>query len=260
MSSEVKNTVLAIVAHPDDAELTCVGLLALLKDKGWQIEMATMTPGDCGTTTLSRKEISCIRKKEAATAAGLLDANYHCLECEDVFVMYDKPTLIKVIELIRATRPSLVITMSPDCYMVDHEMTSRLVRTACFSAGIKNIETESAPFFYTPHLYYVDAMEGIDKLGHEISPAIIVDITSKIKLKEEMLACHASQREWLKMHHGMDEYILAMRRFASKRGGDIGVSFGEGFRQHLGHAFPQDNLLAQELGVLVRELMLESHT
>lgn len=241
-------TVLAIVAHPDDVELLCAGTLALLKDKGWQVVMATMTPGDGGTATLTREEISSIRKAEAVKAASLLDANYHCLEAEDIFVMYDKETLLKVIELVRATRPSMVFTMSPQCYMVDHEITSKLVRTACFSAGVKNIVTSSKPYFHTPHLYYMDAMEGKDLLGKEVFPDMIVDITSKMKTKEDMLICHASQREWLRQHHGMDEYVHAMRMFSAQQGVLAGVSFGEGFRQHLGHAYPQDNLLAAELG------------
>ncbi|PPL03899.1 PIG-L deacetylase family protein [Parapedobacter indicus] len=247
MKENVNNTVLAIVAHPDDAELLCAGTLALLKDKGWRVEMATMTPGDGGTVTLSREEISAVRKREAASAAALLEAPYQCLECEDIFVMYDKPTLLKVIELIRRTRPRMVFTMSPSCYMVDHEMTSKLVQTACFSAGVKNIETASPPFFFTPYLYYADAMEGKDRYGAEVVPGMVVDITDKIALKEQMLACHESQRNWLREHHGMDEYLLAMRAFSAKRGEAVRVRYGEGFRQHLGHAFPQENLLEAEL-------------
>ncbi len=247
MKNELNNTVLAIVAHPDDAELTCAGTLALLRDCGWHVEMATMTPGDGGTITLSRAEISAVRKREAAQAAALLEAPYQCLECEDIFVLYDKPTLLKVIELIRRTRPRMVFTMSPSCYMVDHELTSKLVQTACFSAGVKNIETASPPFFFTPYLYYVDAMEGKDRFGREVKPSIVIDITDKITLKEQMLACHESQRNWLREHHGMDEYLLVMKAFSSKRGAEVGVAYGEGFRQHLGHAFPQDNLLGAEL-------------
>jgi len=45
-----------------------------------------------------------------------------------------------------------------------------------------------------------------------------------------MLACHASQREWLLAHHGMDEYIEAMRRLSSGRGKLIGVEFAGGYR------------------------------
>ncbi|WP_149524296.1 PIG-L deacetylase family protein [Sphingobacterium hotanense] len=252
--TNTNKTVLAIVAHPDDAEISCAGTLALLKDKGWNVVMATMTPGDCGTTVHSRAEISKIRKQEAADAAAMLDADYHCLECNDVFVMYDRETIVKAIALIRKTKPSVVITMSPSCYMVDHEMTSKIIQTACFSAGIMNIETEGLePYFYTPHLYYVDAMEGKDRFGKPVEPGLIVDISSKIQLKEDMLACHASQRNWLRDHHGMDEYIIAMKSFGEKRGKEINASYGEGYRQHLGHAYPQNNILKEELGDLVHE-------
>ena len=82
---DTNKIVLSIQAHPDDAEFTCAGTLALLQKKGWQVHIATMTPGDCGSATLNRAEISNIRKQEAANAAKLLDGQYHCLECEDVF-------------------------------------------------------------------------------------------------------------------------------------------------------------------------------
>lgn len=252
MKENIENTVLAIVSHPDDAELLCAGTLALLKDRGWKIEMATMTAGDGGTLTLSAEEISRIRRKEAAISAACLDANYHCLDCEDIFILYEKITLLKVIELVRKVRPRLVFTMSPCCYMVDHELTSKLTQTACFSAGVKNIVTSSFPLFTIPHLYYLDAMEGKDRLGNAVDPAMIVDISDKIDLKERMLACHESQRGWLRDHHGMDEYIIAMRSFSAKRGQAVNAEYGEGFRQHLGHAFPQDNLLDKELGDLVK--------
>ena len=63
-----------------------------------------------------------------------------------------------------------------------------------------------------------------------------------------MLAAHASQREWLLKHHGMDHYVGSMRDWSARRGREAGVAFAEGFRQHLGHSYPQDNLLAQLLG------------
>jgi LmbE family N-acetylglucosaminyl deacetylase len=242
--SETENNVLAIVAHPDDAELTCAGTLALLRDKGWKVFIATMTAGDCGSATLSREKISSIRKMESEKAASLIDGEYQCLECNDIFLFYDKPTLLKTISLMRQVKPKLVFTMSPSCYMVDHEMTSKLVQTACFSAGISNIETEDLkPIGFTPHLYYVDPMEGKDKFGNKVVPGTIIDISTKIDIKENMLKCHDSQRSWLKQHHGMDEYLIAMRSYSASVGGIISVPYGEGFRQHLGHAFPQDNLL-----------------
>jgi len=244
-----KKTVLALVSHPDDAEFLCAGTLALLHQKGWQIHIATMTPGDCGSKDLSREEISRIRRKEATQATSLLEGEYHCLECDDIFVMYDRPTLLKAITLIRQVRPIMVLTMSPDCYMVDHETTSKIAQTACFSAGMVNIPTKGpAPIDYTPHLYYLDPIEGKDKFGKKVQEGLVVDISHFIEMKEQMLACHESQRNWLREHHGMDEYLLAMKRYSRERGKDIGVAYGEGFRQHLGHAFPQDDLLKKEVG------------
>ncbi len=48
MVERESRTVLAVGAHPDDVEILCAGVLALLKEKGWNIEIASMTPGDCG--------------------------------------------------------------------------------------------------------------------------------------------------------------------------------------------------------------------
>ncbi len=251
MSSQPQNTVLAVGAHPDDIEILCAGTLALLQAKGWKVEFATMTPGDCGTTTLSREEISAIRKKEAAASAALLHGSYHCMECDDIFVSYDRPTLLKAISLIRRVRPEIVFTMSPQDYMIDHEVTSAVVQTGCFSAGIKNIDTGDEPYLKVPHLYYFDPIEGKDRLGNDIHATTIVDISGTMALKEQMFLCHDSQLSWLKAHHGLDEYVASMRALATGRGKLVGAGYAEGFRQHLGHAYPQDHILRQALGDLV---------
>lgn len=251
----MNKTVLALVTHPDDAEFLCAGTLALLDKAGWKIQMTTMTSGDCGSKELSKEEISAIRRQEAADAARLINASYESLEFEDMFITYDKPSILRVLSHLRKIKPQMVLTMSSSCYMVDHEITSTLVRTACFAAGMTNMETPGvAPFEPTPHLYYLDAIEGKDKFGNEISPSTIVDISSTIEIKANMLACHASQREWLQKHHGMDQYLVAMRQQGEMTGKKISVSYAEGFRQHLGHAYPQDNLLLEVLKPFVQSV------
>lgn len=240
--------VLSLLCHPDDTEIMCAGTLALLKRKGWKIHIATMTPGDCGSVKYNRKRISSIRRAESAKSASLLDGEYHCLECDDVFVMYDRPTLLKVIKLVRKVRPLVVFAPSPSDYMIDHDMTSRVVQMACFACGIRNVSTPGVEAFYSvPHLYYADAQGGKDILGNKIEPSVLVDISSVINIKENMLCCHASQRNWLLEHHGIDEYIIWMKDFSRERGKLIGVRYAEGFRQHLGHAYPEDNILKREL-------------
>jgi LmbE family N-acetylglucosaminyl deacetylase len=249
----MRKTVLGIFAHPDDAEFSCAGTLALLSRSGWEVHIATMTPGDKGSAELNRKEIGKIRKAEAKASAGILEGNYHCLGLDDIYIFYDRNTINKTTSLVRKVRPSIVFTASPDDYMADHEITSKIVQTACFCAGIRNMEIIGKPFEPIPYLFYSDPMEAKNKLGSPIYPSFYVDITSVMETKEEMLACHKSQREWLLVHHKIDEYILSMKRFAKKRGMEINTAYAEGFRQHLGHGYPQDNVLRELLGNLVIE-------
>jgi LmbE family N-acetylglucosaminyl deacetylase len=129
-------------------------------------------------------------------------------------------------------------------------MTSVIVRAACFAAPVPNFSVGAAatPLEKIPHLYYCDAVEGKDPLGHDVQPTFSIDVSKVMDDKARMLACHASQRNWLMKHHGMDHYLQAMRDWSARRGQAWGVSYAEGFRQHLGHSYPQDNLLLHVLG------------
>jgi len=249
----MNKTVLSILSHPDDAEFMCTGTLALLAGAGWDVHIATLSAGDCGSNKLGREEIADIRRAEGAEAAGVIGGTYHCLECEDAFIMYDKPTLQKVISLVRRVKPGVVFAASPVDYFVDHENTSRLARTACFTCGVPNVECDCMEAYdFVPYLYYVDAMEGKGIYGEPIVPSIYVDISAKIDVKEKMLCCHASQRDWLLEHHHIDEYVIAMKGMSKGRGDEVGCGYAEGFRQHLGHAYPGDNVLKEILGDLVK--------
>lgn len=247
----MEKVVLGIFAHPDDAEIMCAGTLSLLKKAGWQVHIATVGNGDKGTAEYSREDIIRIRKAEAVKSAELIGGKYHCLEIDDIYIFYNRESINKATALIRSVKPSLVFTASPNDYMFDHEITSSIVQTACFCSGMKNMEVPEAPFEPVPYLYYSDPMDAKDKLGNQVVPSIYVDITSEIQFKQDMLACHASQRNWLLEHHKMDEYILSMRRFSEKRGKEINTGFAEGFRQHLGHGYPQNNILKEVLGSFV---------
>ncbi len=247
--------VLALMAHPDDIEILCGGVLVRLREAGWKVVMATATHGDCGSAELDPDVISAIRTKEAQASAVLLGAEYRCLEQMDLFVLLNEVSIRAAVELLRLARPDVVITHSPADYMIDHEQASAIARTACFGAPIRNVDTQvddpAPPIDHIPHLYYADPIEGLDPLGNPIRPGFWIDISTAIERKEALLACHASQREWLLKHHGMDEYLRSMREWGAARGAEVGVAYAEGFRQHLGHAYPHDNLLGETLGALL---------
>jgi len=240
---------MSFMAHPDDAEMMCAGTLIRLRDLGWEIHMVSVTPGDCGTMTHTRWEIAAIRTKEAVAAAGVIGATYHCLDERDGLVVYDKATLQKAIDVFRRVAPSLVFTHSMKDYMMDHEMTALLARGASFMHGTPNAsQFERLERSMVPAMYYCDAGEGVDALGEPVRPTTLVDISAVMEKKAEMLACHASQLQWLRDYHGIDEYIDSMKRHGADRGRMMGCAYAEGFVQHRGHAYVRDDVLGKLLG------------
>ncbi|WP_165229804.1 PIG-L deacetylase family protein [Aquisphaera insulae] len=239
--------ILAIHAHPDDVEFQCAGTLALLRESGCEVTIATMTPGDCGSAEHDCEAIAAIRRDEAARAAALIGARYVCLEFRDLAIFNDDDSRRRVTEAIRRARPDVILTAPPVDYLCDHEMTSLLVRDACFAAPCPNYATRqwdpAGPLARIPHLYFVDALEGSDRDGRPAPVDFHVDISRVFSTKREMLACHASQRNWLLRQHGIDEYLDSQAKWAAHRGAEIGVERAEGFRQYRGHAYPQDNRL-----------------
>jgi len=250
MDLPTRRVALSFLAHPDDAEILCAGTLVRLADAGWEIHIATAASGDCGSMTLPRDEIAAIRRREGIAAAAKINANYHTLNEPDIQVVFDKATNRKAIDLLRRVAPTLLLTHPRHDYMLDHEQVHLLARAAAFSYSIPNAsELPLVPGSAIPWLYYCDPVEARDPYtGEPVTPTTYVDIGQQIDRKIEMLACHASQRDWLRAHHGMDEYIEAMKRHSADRGRQQDVAYAEAFVQHRGHPFPQSDLLAELAG------------
>lgn len=249
MNSPQRNVALTFLAHPDDAEILCAGTLLRLAEAGWELHIVTCTAGDCGTMIENAFDISSIRTTEAQKAAQKLGAQYHCLGEQDGRVIYDKPTVQKAIDLFRRIAPTLVFTHAAKDYMLDHEQASLLARQASFMYGAPNSTAfPLLPGSAIPHLYYCDPVEAVDPLGNEVQPTTVIDVSAQMQRKTELLACHASQREWLRAHHGIDEYINAMQRHNQHRGEQAGLKYAEAFVQHRGHAYPRNDLLTELFG------------
>ena len=242
----MRKVALSFLAHPDDAEILCAGTLIRLAEAGWEVHITTATPGDCGTTNQTRWDISSLRTNEAKKSAAMIGAAYHCLDERDGFVCYDKPALAKAFDLFRRIAPGLVFTHAQDDYMMDHVEVSKLARAASFVYGAPNVSAwPLLPGSGVPYMYYCDPIEGVDSLGRPAQTTTTIDVTRQHEKKLQMLACHASQREWLRAHHGMDEYLEAAKRHDAERGKLIGRPFAEAFVQHRGHAYPANDLLAE---------------
>lgn len=201
IASDIKR-VLAVGAHPDDVEMMCSGTLFALHQLGLEVHVASLTLGDCGSVELSAEEIRSIRHREAVKACEVLEATYHHAGFADLCIFSNDNSNRRVTALLREVDPWIVITHPPNDYMSDHEVTSLLVRNACFNASIPNYETKLGAAGYTstvPYLYYAQPVDGIDIFGKKVTPQFYVDISAVMHQKAEMLACHESQHDWLRV-------------------------------------------------------------
>jgi LmbE family N-acetylglucosaminyl deacetylase len=216
--------VLAVGAHPDDLEILCGGTLVRFVREGHEVVMCHATRGDRGSFVHTSDEIAAIRGSEARRAAELCGAEHTTLGLHDSEVNAADPEQRRlVIDLVRDTRPDLIITHFPHDYMSDHNEISKLVFDCSFHATLPLFETGKPHHDAVTPIYYMDTLMGIG-----FQPAEYVDVSGAIDAKAQMLEAHESQLSWLRDHDGVDivEQMRAVSRF---RGLQCGAAFAEGF-------------------------------
>jgi LmbE family N-acetylglucosaminyl deacetylase len=235
---------LAAAAHPDDIEFMMAGTLLRLKDAGCEIHLWNLANGCCGSATLSREEAISLRWDEAQASAKLAGGTAHPPLVDDLGIYYDAPSVARAAAVIRQIQPDIILTQSPHDYMEDHQNTTRLVVTGAFTRGMKNFITNpEVAIFEKPVALYHALPHGLnDVLRQPVAPHFFTDIGSVIARKREMLACHASQKEWLDVTQGMDAYLDEMENTSRDVGRMSGrFEFAEGWRRHSHLGFgPED--------------------
>lgn len=217
--------ILAVGAHPDDLEFQCGGTLAKYTVRGHKVIMCHVCNGNKGHFQIPLDELARIRREESKKAAKIIGAESLALDIDDLDVYRDRETTLKFVDLIRQTKPDIIITHSPDDYMLDHTVTSRLVFDASFIATVPYPKTKHKYFERVVPIYYMDNLNGIN-----FSPTEYVDITETIQTKKRMASQHQSQLKWLKEHDNVDviDFIDIISKF---RGLQSGVTYAEGFRR-----------------------------
>lgn len=217
--------VLAFGAHPDDIELYCGGTLAKYAQAGHSVTMAVICNGVAGRGEMGPDEIIQIRAHESLEAASVIGADTVHLGYPDHQIPVDNSIKSRIIEIIRAARPSVVFVHAPDDCYLDHERTSTLVEECLNLAPDRELETESPPLTEWPPLYYMDTVSG---LGFE--PDEFVDITDVFDIKRKMTECHASQLAVWRSDTSVDSPVDMMEISARFRGIQCGVRYAEAFR------------------------------
>ncbi len=235
---------LAAATHPDDIEFMMAGTLLRLKDAGCEIHLWNLANGCCGSATLSREEASALRWKEALASAELAGGTAHPPLFDDLSVYYDAASVARVAAVIRQIQPDIILTQSPQDYMEDHQNTARLVVTGAFTRAMKNfVPDPPTAISDKPVAVYHALPHGLnDALRQPVVPHFFTDISAVLTRKRAMLACHASQKEWLDVTQGMDAYLEEMERMSREVGRRSGkYQAAEGWRRHSHLGFgPED--------------------
>lgn len=173
--------VLAIGAHPDDAELACGGTLAKLAAAGRRVALLHLTRGEAGTRGTVAE-----RAAEAEEAGRILGAaEVVILDCGDGDLRSGRAEVDALIAELRRLRPQIVLCPPPLDRHPDHGRAHRLVQDACFYSGLASrgrqgtTHRPAAVFHYMQH----DSFE----------PDFVVDVTELWELKERALDAYASQ-------------------------------------------------------------------
>jgi N-acetylglucosamine malate deacetylase 1 len=245
--------VMALVAHPDDIEFMMAGTLLRLKELGWSIHYMTVANGSCGTTEYGPDEIIRIRREESMAAAACLGAEYHESLVNDFEVLYGETLIRKVAAVIRRVKPSILLLPALEDYMEDHMNTARIGATAAFVKSCTNYATipPVEPFSEDMVLYHAMPMGLTDMMERRANAGLFVDVSSVMDGKIAMLSLHRSQRNWLSLSQGKDQYVDSMIEMCRDLGVmSEGYAFAEGWNRHnaLGYSRTSLDPLRQLLG------------
>lgn len=197
---------MAIMAHPDDAEIWCGGTLILHAEKG----------DDVCIRILSYTEDS-ERGREAQVSAQQLGCKVECFGMEDTCIRDTDEAVIRLSQSIRSFQPDTIITHWHDDMHPDHEATFQIVRRALLQ-NILVKHVENTRFF--PRIFCCDSLSSIGLHG-PFKPDRYVDVTDIWDRKLGAINLHQSQPLWFYLDK-IDKQCLA-------HGEKFGVPRAEGF-------------------------------
>jgi bacillithiol biosynthesis deacetylase BshB1 len=214
---------LAIAPHRDDAELTCGGTLLLAKQQGYRTGILDLSLGEKGT-----RGTPALRGAEAERAAGILglDAREN-LELPDAGIANTADTRLKLVRAIKKLQPQVVIAPAPRGRHPDHHAAARLVRDACFVAGLAKLDPVTPPFRPRKLIHAITFRED------HVKPTFVVDISSVFEKKLEAIRCYGSQFDGAiqagEVYPNGEPLYDIIRHHSAHYGSLIRVQYGEPF-------------------------------
>ena len=175
--------VLAVMAHPDDAEIFCGGALIKSAEAGQRAGVLDLTAGEAGSQ--GTVETRAREASEAAAVMGLADRR--CAGLADSGLVNDQGSRLVVATMLRTLRPRVVVTHWTEGRHPDHRAAASLARDASFLAGLKKFPAAGAPHRPDKVVYALAFRED------PVKPTFVVDITNQMERKLEALSAYGSQ-------------------------------------------------------------------
>jgi len=207
-----------------------------------------MTGGDLGGCKMNMEETARVRFEEAKKAAAVLDAEYYTMGGLDGFLYDTKEMRLKVISLIRKIRAGVIFTLLSVDSHSDHRTTASIVEAAAMVSSLGTVPVSEKPVDVTPLLYHTSPLTLTDPMGSQIVPPhFLVDVTSVIETKKQMLGFHVSQIELMRHMHKMDDFFGYVLEGNRNYGKMAGVDYAEVYWQHLGGGFQKEAQVQNDL-------------
>ncbi len=223
--------VLAVMAHPDDAEMLCGGALVKSADRGERTGVLDLTAGERGSRGTPES-----RAREAEAAAEVMGlAVRRCAGLPDGALADDLESRTAVARLLRELRPRVVVAHWKRGRHPDHGVAARLARKASFLAGLKNFPCTGVP--HRPH----KVVHALAFREAEARPTFVVDVTRQMDRKLAALDAYGSQFEGAT---GMGEALPAGDRPLMEQVRCVHAKYGALIRRRYGEPYWTEETVA----------------
>jgi len=224
----MKLDILVMAAHPDDAEMSAGGTMAMAISKGRKVGIVDFTRGELGTRGTPE-----IRAAEAKAASEILNISAReNLGFRDGFFKNDEEHQIQLIKAIRKYQPEIVLANAIEDRHPDHGKGAALAVDACFLSGLRMIKTfddtgNEQAAWRPKHLYHYIQ-------DRHIKPDFVVDISNFWAAKEASIRAYKSQfydptSTEPESYLTSPEFLDFLKARSQEMGHPIGAKFGEGF-------------------------------
>ena len=169
---------MAVMAHPDDAEIWCGGTLILHSEKGDVVRICSLSY--TGEST---------RGQEAYKGAKKMGCEMELLGLKDTAIRDTEEAVERLRRSMDSYRPDIIITHWFDDIHPDHEATFRVLRRALVCGFLGNPVDDIKAI---PRIFYCDTYNSLGLHG-PFEPDNFVDVTHVWEKKKAAIKAHESQ-------------------------------------------------------------------